>query len=49
MNRPLNSYSAESERTNATVIPPLNPPRVRIFCHWRGILTLKILKNVLPP
>jgi hypothetical protein len=23
--------------------------RVRMFCHGTGILTLKILKNVLPP
>lgn len=49
MNRFLNSYSAESDRTNATVIPPLIPPRVRTFCHLTGIFTLKILKKVLPP
>jgi hypothetical protein len=49
MNRFLNSYSAESDRTNATVMPPLIPPRVRTFCHLTGIFTLKILKKVLPP
>jgi hypothetical protein len=49
MNRFLNSYSAERDRTNATAMPPLIPPMVRIFCHLTGILTLKILRKVLPP
>ena len=31
--RSLNSYSDEIERINATATPPLNPPRVRTFCH----------------
>ena len=49
MNKGLYSYPYGRERTNATAIPPLSPPSVKTFCHWRGILTLKILKNVIPP
>ncbi|MGH9976673.1 MAG: hypothetical protein ACRD8Z_12695 [Nitrososphaeraceae archaeon] len=49
MNKFLNSYSAVRDKTNAAAMPPLIPPMVRTFCHFTGILTLKILKNVLPP